>query len=113
MPFVPFARVSPTCRHPNSDRWKALETLVRIGARPLRGALRQAQCKLLLNVETLEGPKKGPDSFSFHGDPKGIERDDFVDRALRDAGLPILHQKVQYAYSNQELGNKISQTLDH
>jgi very-short-patch-repair endonuclease len=45
---------------------------------------------------------------SSHNTQKGIERDDFVDRALRDAGLSILHQKVQYSYDLQGLEEKIS-----
>ena len=40
-----------------------------------------------------------------------IERDYNVDRILNDAGLPILHQRVQYSYNPQELEDKISSLL--
>ena len=44
---------------------------------------------------------------SSHSRPDRIDRDNFLDKALGVAGLPILHQKVQYSYDPQELENNI------
>ena len=48
---------------------------------------------------------------SSHSRPDRIDRDNFIDKALGVAGLPILHQRVQQTYNTQELEDKITALL--
>ncbi len=48
--------------------------------------------------------------FNFNSDR--IKRDNFVDEALRDAQLPILHVKMSYNYDRPELENEIMNLIE-
>ena|SRR3989344_1081896 len=48
---------------------------------------------------------------SSHNREDRIERDFSIDNILRDAGLPILHQRVQPSYYPQEVEDKIYSLL--
>ena len=50
---------------------------------------------------------------SSHNNEDRIERDNFVDKALQSAGLPILHVKVKSFYDLKELENLITKTLNN
>ncbi len=46
-----------------------------------------------------------------HQRPDRVDRDQFVDQALADAGLPLLRVNVQEAYDREELRKSIDQFL--
>ena len=46
-----------------------------------------------------------------HGESRRAERDDFIDAALKAAGLPVLHVKARAAYDARELGKQIAELL--
>jgi len=46
-----------------------------------------------------------------HQQAKRRERDEFVDRALTAAGIPILHVKAASAYDARELGAAIARQM--
>ena len=48
---------------------------------------------------------------SSHQRPDRIKRDQFVDKALEDAGLPLLRIKVRAGYDPEELKQKIQSKL--
>ena len=48
---------------------------------------------------------------SSHNKQNRLDRDNFIDKVMTVAGLPILHQKVQYSYNPQELEGNISAKL--
>jgi very-short-patch-repair endonuclease len=46
-----------------------------------------------------------------HQRPDRVDRDEFVNRALADAGLPLLRVEVQDQYNSQEIRKSIDQFL--
>jgi very-short-patch-repair endonuclease len=42
-----------------------------------------------------------------HNQPKRQDRDDFVDEIFANAGIPIVHIKVQYEYNKDEIAEKL------
>jgi hypothetical protein len=50
---------------------------------------------------------------SFHSREDRVERDNFVDRALQGARLPILHVKVRDFYNKIDLENSIANAINN
>ncbi len=66
---------------------------------------------LLCNKETISPLIAIELDDSSHEREDRIERDNFVDKALQSAGLPILHVKAKSFYDLRELEDKITDLL--